>query len=161
MAAFGELLAEADPENNWCSVKAVGGVEGSGLIGHICKYWSKFDRNKSASSPKPKKLIHIVQLCQDQSGGHVLSNYNLLVQSVIDLLRIADVRTTGKGGRRVYYSIQSLTAWLREKEKYREFRHLLTSLMLEANLGAGGWAAHVETLKEIEVFLPLFQPADK
>lgn len=84
--AFGEVVAQADPENNWRRVKAVGGVEGTG--GHIKKYWPKFDRNKSTSSPKPKTLIHVAHLCRDQRKGHLSSNYNLLVQGIVDLLRV-------------------------------------------------------------------------
>lgn len=147
--AFGELVTQADPENNWLTLKAVGGVEGSGEVGHISKYWSKFDRSKSVSSPKPKKLIHIAHLCRDQSEGHRSSRYQLLVQGIVDLLRKANVKTENKDGNRVYFSRQSLNGWLREKEKFFEFKKLLTSLMLDADLTPYGWAEHVAALKAV------------
>ncbi len=147
--AFGDLVAREDLDNKWGTVKAVGGVEGSGEVGHISKYWSKYDRSKSASSPKPKKLIHIAYLCQEQSKGHLSSNFDLLVQGIVDLLRKADIKTRNKDGNEVYFSRRSLMWWLKEKEKYHEFRKILASIMLDADLSVARWAAYIEKLKAI------------
>jgi len=147
LEAFGNLVDQADPESKWGAINAVGGVEGSS--GHISEYWPKFDRSKTASSPRPKKLIHIVHLCSDQSQGHVSKNYDLLVQGIVDLLRKANVRTENKDGNMVYFSRQSLYFWLRENNKHPKFRKFLTSMLLEANLSVDGWNGHVDALKEI------------
>jgi len=147
LEAFGALTAEANPEESWRTVKAVGGVDGES--GQIRKYWSKFDKTKSAASPKPKKLIHILHLCQDMTQGHVSSNYDLLVQGVLDLLRKSGAKTQNHDGEDVYFSRRSLMAWLRDKEQYIEFRKLLTSWMLDTEIDACSWEVHVEAVKSI------------
>ena len=147
LEAFGALTAEADPEGSWKTVKAVGGVDGES--GQIRNYWSKFDKTKSATSPRPKKLIHILHICQDMPKGHVSSNYDLLVQGVLDLLRKAGAKTQNYDGEDVYFSRRSLITWLRDNEKYIEFRKLLTSWILNTELDARSWEDHVETVKSI------------
>lgn len=142
---FSEIVAQADPENTWRAVKAVGGVEGTG--GHISKYWSKFDRNNSPLSPKPKKLINIVHICRAQVKGHFSSNYNLLLQGIVDLLRKANVKYARNDEKQKYYSFQSLISFLRENEKYRDFKKLLTLMMLDLDLSEEGWVEYVNTLK--------------
>lgn len=145
--AFGDLIARVDPERRWRTLKAIGGVDGES--GQIKKYWSKFDRSKSATAPKPNKFIHIVQLFQDKTVGHVSPSYSLLLQGVVDILRKVDAKTETNDGTETYFSKQSLTRWLRQKEKYVEFRKLLTTWIIEGAPNAEGWIKHVETLKNL------------
>lgn len=147
LEAFGNLVAETDTDDRWRTLKAVGGVDGNS--GQIRKYWSKYDRSKSATSPKPKKLIHIVHLCQYKIQGHASSNYNLLIQGVLDLLRKADVKTENNDGKKVFFSRQSLIGWLKKKEKYHPFRILLTSWIMKIDLSNDSWTQQIDTLKTI------------
>lgn len=147
LEAFGKLVAQVDPDGTWNTIKAVGGVEGSGA--HISQYWNGYDRSKSSTSPKPKKLIHIAHICKDHVNGHVSSNHDLLMQGVLDLLRKAERRTKGKDGRDVYFSRPSLNAWLREKDKRDQFRKLMSLIVLGGDLSAKRWGLYVGAFKKI------------
>jgi len=147
LEAFGHLVASADKEKNWETVKAVGGVDGES--GQIRNYWPKFDKTKSTSSPKPKKLIHILYLCHGSLEGHVSSKYELFVQGVVDLLRKADVKIEAPDENPVSFSKQSLIRWLKQNEKYNEFRKFIASWMMEDGLSAETWVEQVVVLKSI------------
>ena len=145
--AFGDLVKKNNPIGDWQNVKAVGGVEGIG--GHISRYWLNYDKNKSVGSPKPQKLIHILYLCVDKKEGHVSVNYGLLIQGVLDLLRKANVKTTNKKDKEVYFTKQSLVYWLKEHEKYSQFRKLMTAWLLVEESDAASWTGQIECLKTI------------
>ncbi len=153
LEAFGELVAKADPNGDWKIVKAVGGVEGEG--GHISAYWPHFDRNKSSNNPRPQKLIHIVHTIKDTVKSHSSSDYDLLLQGVLNLLRKADHRVTAKDGRNAFFSQVSLNAWLRDRNKREEFRRFLATLILSPDLSAEGWGRCVkELLSLLEIAKP-------
>lgn len=145
--AFGDLVAQSDTGGHWQNVKAVGSVEGSG--GHISLYWPGYDKNKSVRSPRPKKLIHIVYFCLDKTEGHVSGSYDYLIQGVVDLLRKANIKTTNKEGNSVYFSRRSLVRWLRETEKFHQFRKLLTVWIIGEDCKADSWTIQIELLISI------------
>lgn len=147
LEAFGKLIAGVDPDGTWNTIKAVGGVEGNGA--HISQYWNGYDRSKSSTSPKPKKLIHIAHICKDHVSGHVSSKHDLLMQGVLDLLRKAERKTNSKDGRDVYFSRQSLNAWLRDKDKRDQFRKLMGLIVLGGDLSAKRWGLYVGAFKKI------------
>ena len=144
---YGELLDGEDPQKQWQAVKAVGGVDGPN--GYIKNYFPKFDKNRSKASPKPEKLIHIVDRCHNQIHGHVSENYDLLLQGIIDLLRKEGKKSTKNNGSQVYYSQQSFIQNLKHSDRYTRFRKLLTSWIMGCELNPTNWATQCQELKGI------------
>lgn len=151
--AFGELIAESDPDKKWKTVKALGGVDGTS--GHIKQYWEGYDKNKSPTSQKIQKLVHAVFKIHAHYNGHASGGYELLVQGVVDLLRNQNLKITNSAGREVYYTKQSLLSDLKARQIYIPFRKLITSLGYHQITDATTWNCQVSALKtllSIEIF---------
>ncbi|RUO77884.1 UvrD-helicase domain-containing protein [Idiomarina seosinensis] len=128
---FCELIDTIDPNRLMGSVKAVGATEGTG--GYISSYWTSYDKNKSIKNPKPQLFIDAVSRCWwdfEQESGQ---QYSLLVQCILDLLKRSKIFNQNVTPNR-FHTHTSLTNFLRESNKYEEFRTLLTSWILN---GAG------------------------
>lgn len=159
LEAFGDLVDQSDPDKNWDTIKAIGGVDGPSR--RIKRYWSQFDKSKSTSNPRPQKLIHAANLCAGMVSGHVFANYNLLLQAVVDLLRKANKKIPNLKGNQVYFSQQTLKRWLRERKIYDDFRKLMTSWIVEPVECVDDWTSQMDTLKEIFELENLGGEADK
>ncbi len=143
---FSEIVEEFDPERKWSRIKAVGATEGSGE--YISGYWSGYDRNKSVKNPKPEKLIHIVKCEWWTVNQHSSPHYALLVQGVIDLLRLAGVKDT-RMEKPKYFSAQSLSSWLKDNDKQVLFRKLLTKWFYLSDLNSENWTTQVSELQDL------------
>lgn len=112
-------------------VKAVGGVGRENPNGLTLKhYWGDYDKTKTLKSFKADKLVHIVKKCAEHQTGNVSDNYGLLIQGVLDFLRKADIKTKNAEDREVYYGKLSLIRELQMRQKYEDFRRLLTSWII-------------------------------
>jgi hypothetical protein len=143
---FSKLVEECDPDQKWTCVKAVGATEGTG--GFISKYWSDYDRRKSVKRPKPEKLIHLVKREWWTVQPHSSFHYSLLLQGVIDVLRLSDTKDT-RTETSQYFSAMSLSSWLKDNDKQVLFRKLLTTWIYSSNPDPDQWIAQVAELREL------------
>ena len=146
LSAFSNIVAESDPDNCWKTVKAVGATEGSG--GHISSYWSGFDKKKQVTNPRPDKLILAVRRKWWKSSDHSSAQYKLIVQSVLDLLRICNVLDTSEEPSR-YFNSNSLRSRLRDNDQIDEFRAIVTNWIMKDTPSEDEWRTQVMRLREI------------
>lgn len=145
--AFARLVHASDPESNWKRVKAVGATEGQG--GFISQYWAGFDKRKSVSNPRPKKLIDAVSRNWTAvTDAHSGIQYRLIVQTIIDALRVGGVLDERSNAHR-YFNHDSLKSWLIENDKIQEFRNLVTGWIYSPPKDEETWSAQLATLKAI------------
>ncbi len=143
---FSEVVEEHDFNKKWTCIKAVGATEGAG--GFISKYWADYDRKKSVKKPKPEKLIHIVKRKWWTVQPHSSTHYSLLVQGVIDLLRLSGKKDTRIENHQ-YFSAHSLSSWLKDNDKQEAFRKLLTKWVYLSEINSEIWIAQVAELQEL------------
>lgn len=143
---FAILVEKCDPEQKWTCIKAVGATEGTG--GFISKYWSGYDRRKSVKKPKPEKLIHLVKREWWTIQPHSSCHYSLLLQGVVDVLRLSDTRDI-RSEPSQYFSARSLSSWLKDNDKQVSFRKLLTTWIYSSNPDSDKWATQTAELREL------------
>jgi len=143
---FAEIVAIHDEGKVWSCVKAVGATEGEGE--YISDYWGDFDRRKSVKSPRPEKLIDIISREWWKHDQGTERQYKLIVQGVLDLLRIANVMDVRHDVQR-YFNVNSLKSWLMENEQYLNFRKLVTDWILNDFPSNDRWNIQMNKLKEI------------
>jgi len=106
------------------SVKVVGAVgkdidaEGQFRIGH---YWPTYDKAKSQANFKESTLIQAVYYCRQSTAVDWSSNYKLLMDCVLRLLRMVDIKD--EGGK--YFSSSSLRETLKLKGEWANFRECI------------------------------------
>lgn len=140
---FSEIVASQDETEVWNCVKAIGATEGQGE--HISSYWENFDRCKSVKSPRPEKLIDII--CREwwKHNQGTERQYKLIVQAVLDLLRISNVMDARFEVQR-YFTVNSLKSWLIENDLYSKFRELLTDWIINDFPSHERWNIQVNIL---------------
>jgi len=141
---FAEIVAEHDADSHWSIIKAVGATEGQGK--YISAYWGGFDRRKSIKSPRPERLFDIVCRKWWQHEEGAAKQYKLVVQGILDLLRIANVMDARSTPQR-YFNINTLKSWLRDNEHYSEFRELITEWILDEQPTINQWNGQIDKLK--------------
>jgi len=150
LRAFANLVLESDPEDSWTSVKAVGAVgQNENHTSHLQAYWDGYDRKKRFVSPKPGKLIDAVN--RDWTGGrdaHSEAQYKLIVQTIIDLLRIGNVQDDRANPNR-YFSQNSLKSWLIGNGKIQEFRQLISEWICSRPQAHADWQNQIKRLRAI------------
>jgi hypothetical protein len=115
------------------TVRAVGAVAESATSPLTIKsYWPDFQKVKQAGSFRPATLFEAVRCCSESSGSHVLGLYQILIDSVLELLQRAGKTTVNKVGKLVPFSASSLGAFLRENGKDLEFRELLAEWIMQS-----------------------------
>jgi len=153
---FGQLVfdylatssAFTENQRKEIKVKAVGGIGRENLNGLTLKhYWGDYDKTKTLKSFKADRLVHIVKKCAEHQTGNISFNYNFLIQGVLDFLHKADRKTKNVEGREVYYSKFSLIKELQMRQKYEDFRCLLTSWIIEDFPQEGIWGQQMANLK--------------
>ncbi len=143
---FSQLIEACDPDKVWTSIKAVGAVEGEG--GFISEYWSDYDRRKSVKNPRPDKLIHVVRRERWLDQSHLSFHYSLLLQGVIDVLRFSNTKDTRFDPSK-YFSVASLSSWLKDNVKHVSFKKLLTTWIYASNPDEDQWTAQIAELREL------------
>ncbi|MBL4898649.1 MAG: hypothetical protein JKX76_03255 [Colwellia sp.] len=141
---FAEIVAVHDEDASWKSVKAVWATEGVGR--HIGAYWPDFDRRKSMKSPRPECLFDIVcrKWWQHNQGSE--QQYKLIVHSVLDLLRIANVADPRSAEKR-YFNVNGLKSWLKENDCYSVFRELIADWIVNDFPSNDQWNCQTGKLK--------------
>lgn len=151
LGQFSQLVVDNLSEEKRQCVKAVGSVgkeKSDGLT--IKHYWSEYDKTKSSKSFKPTKLIHIVRKCSEFLEGNVADNYELLLQGVVDLLRMANKKSKNLQGKEVYYSKISFIKELKAfRDKYQKFRQFMTSCIINNFPDQESWEAQMAELKNL------------
>ena len=143
---FSRIIEECDPEQKWTCIKAVGATEGEG--GFISEYWSGYNRRKLVKRPKPEKLIHLVQREWWTVQSHSFFQYSLLMQGVVDALRLSDKKDIRSDPPK-YFSAMTLSSWLIDNDKHEPFRKLLTSWIYSPSPDSGQWIVQVAELREL------------
>ena len=143
---FSQLVEVCDPDKEWTSIKAVGATEGEG--GFISEYWPDYDKRKAVKKPKPEKLIHVVRREWWLDQSHLSFHYSLLLQGVIDVLRFSDTKDTRFDPSK-YFSLASLSSWLKDNDKQVAFRKLLTTWIYSSNPDKDQWATQITELREL------------
>lgn len=143
LESFCVLLEEVDPLRSMSCAKAVGATEGGG--GFISEYWSEYDRRKSVNNPKPESLIEAVRKEWWVSHPNAVSQYELLVRCVLDILRIGNVLSSITDPPR-HHTKTSLTSKLKADGQFRGFRKILARWISESCPDEESWAIQVEEL---------------
>jgi len=140
---FCELLDSLEIDNQARCAKAVGGTEGQG--GFISEYWPSYGKGKSVKTPRPQLLIEAVSRKWWATEADAASQYALVMQCILDLLRRGDV-TESVGDYTRHYSATSLGRHLRTVGAYEEFRGLLTSWIMDGPPTEELWKAQCNKL---------------
>lgn len=127
--AFAELVTsqfcEMYKQSDNFSVKIVGAV-GNEIdpnvsqlkIGH---FWPAFDKSKAKTNFKETTLLEAVYYCRQASVDDWATNYKLLTDCVLKILRRANKRDAeGK-----YFGATTMREFLKQKNEWRSFRELI------------------------------------
>lgn len=120
---------EHKKSNNFCA-KVVGAV-GNKInpnadqlkIGH---YWSTYDKAKSKPNFKEGSLIEAVRYCRQLPSIDWGGNYKLLINCILKLLRMADMRD--EEGQ--YFSATSLRESFKDKGEWENFRKSIHLMLI-------------------------------
>ncbi len=150
LEAFARLVLESDPNNSWKTVKAVGAVgQSENHAAHLQAYWGGYDRKKRAVSPKPEKLIDAVSRnWTDTDKAHSEHQYKLIVQTVLDALRIGNVMDERADPLR-YFNQASLKSWLVDNGKKSAFRQLIADWIYSPPETEENWQEQIAKLRTI------------
>lgn len=149
---FSKLVAECDPKNEWKTLKAIGAVGQSDKHEqHLGSYFDQFDKHKQPKHPKPQKLIDAINREWWNLSDNSEFQYKLIVQSFIDLMRIAEKLDTQIQPPK-YFNHSSLKTWLINTNKYVKFRKIVTDWILNLAPNEDEWTKQANELK---IFLEL------
>lgn len=131
------------------SAKVVGAVgkdidaEGQFRIGH---YWPTYDKAKSQTHFKENTLIEAVYYCRQSTAVDWSSNYKLLMDCVLRLLRMADRKD--EGGK--YFSSTSLRETLKSNGEWAHFRESIHFMLNSGHkIDPEFWKGICDVLKAI------------
>jgi DNA helicase-2/ATP-dependent DNA helicase PcrA len=145
---FSKLVGECDPDNEWKTLKAIGAVGHSDNHElHLGAYFNQFDKQKQVKQPKPQKLIDAVNREWWKSNNNSEFQYKLIVQSFLDLMRIAekhDVQTLPLK----YFNHNSFKTWLINGNKYVKFREIITHWIFNLVPNEAKWTIQANYLKK-------------
>jgi DNA helicase-2/ATP-dependent DNA helicase PcrA len=145
---FSKLVAECDPDNEWETLKAIGAVGHSDNHElHLGAYFNQFDKQKQVKQPKPQRLIDAVNREWWKSNNNSEFQYKLIVQSFLDLMRIAekyDVQTLSPK----YFNHNSFKTWLITGNKYVKFREIITHWIFNLVPNVAKWTIQANYLKK-------------
>jgi DNA helicase-2/ATP-dependent DNA helicase PcrA len=126
----------------------------------IKSYWPQFENSKSPKSFEPATLIQAVRYCSEQKAGHVAERYQILIHSVLSLLRRAGKTVKNKAGKSVLFSQGTWRQFLRDNEQELAFRELLAEWIMSVSPSEEKWVLHVERLKHVIGLDEWSQPAN-
>lgn len=153
---LGRSNAFTENQRKEFKVKAVGAIGRENPNGLTLKhYWGDYDKTKTFKFFKADKLVHIVKKCAEHGTGNISDNYDLLIQGVLDFLRKADRKTKNVENREVYYCKLSLIRELQMRQKYKDFRRLLTSWIIGCFPLEDIWGQQMANLKNLLEFSSL------
>ncbi len=150
LESFSKLVFQL-PERNRNVVKAVGAVgkhpEKDDLT--VKSYWKNFDKSKNPKTFRPENFCQAVVHCATLVEGNISERYNLLIQSVLELLRLAKKKIINRFGNLVFYSKPTMIRELRENKNEKEFKYFFTELVMGGIPHETNWIVIIGRLKAL------------
>jgi DNA helicase-2/ATP-dependent DNA helicase PcrA len=147
LPAFAALALQLPVECR-CTVKVVGGIgkpaTGTALTLH--SYCPDYDAKAHVTAFHPRTLCHAVRFCSELGSGDIADRYQILRDSILELMRKANRRHKNRAGKIAYFSRTTLTRYLRDCDRHLAFGALLAEWVMMPFPTADKWDADIARL---------------